>query len=170
MAMIPGFAVLTSMAVIWAELGLFWWKAAPVTFAGPVLISALIYVAAKGPAHNLTPRTKAEERRIGKLVGFWSLAEGIVIAPAALILANTGEERLIPAAIAIVVGLHFLPLARGTPRPLNYATGAVMTVVGLTGLWAIDGGTVALSCACVLWATCLIMILQAATLRRRVQA
>ena len=95
------------------------------------------------------------------------MAEGIAIAPVALILANTGENRLIPAAIAIIVGLHFLPIARGTPRPLNYATGAAMIAAGVAGLRLIDGGAVALICTGVLWATCLVMIVQAATLPRR---
>ena len=126
MAAIPGLSVLAVMAAIWACMGLLLWQAAPAALAAPVIVSALIYLASRRPARNLVPRTAAEEERIGRLVGFWSLAEGIAIAPVAFILANTGLGRLIPAAIAIIVGLHFLPLARGTPRPLNYATGAGM--------------------------------------------
>ena len=160
--MIPGFPVLTVMAVVWAAVGLFWWDASPAMYAGPVLLSALIYAAARRPARKLAPRTPEDEARIGKMIGFWSMVEGVVIAPVALVLANTGERRLVPAAIAIVVGLHFLPIARATPRPLNYATGGAMIAAGVAGLWVIDGGAVALACAGVLWVTCLIMIVQAA--------
>ncbi len=98
------------------------------------------------------------------------MVEGIVIGAVVLILGATGRARLIPAAIAIMVGLHFLPIARGVPRSLNYATGAGMIAAGAAGLRSPDTGAVALACAAVLWATCIVMILQAAAVGRRAAA
>lgn len=170
MAMIPGVPVLSVMAALWAAGGLFWLDARAAMYAGPVLFSALVLAAARRPARNLAPRTPEDEARIDRLIGFWSMVQGIVIGAVVLILGATGRARLIPAAIAIVVGLHFLPIARGVPRSLNYATGAGMIAAGAAGLRSPDTGAVALTCAAVLWATCIVMILQAAAVGRRAAA
>lgn len=162
MASIPGLPVLCVMAAVWAGIGVVLWHAGLALLAGAVVLSAVIALAARGPARRLAPRSAPEEARIGRLVGFWSMAEGVAIAPVALILANTGRGEQVPAAIAIIVGLHFLPLARGMKRPVYYATGAAMIGLGVAGLGRLDGGAVALGCAGVLWATCLAMIGRAA--------
>jgi energy-converting hydrogenase Eha subunit E len=74
---------------------------------------------------------------------------------------------LIAPVVAIIVGLHFLPLARWLPGPIYYLTGALLVVVGLAGA-AVQEPTVRILTVCigaagVLWLSCAIVLRQNAT-------
>jgi hypothetical protein len=73
---------------------------------------------------------EAESRRIGRLVGLWSGAEGLAILLAAIILGNLGEFSLFTPVLSVIVGAHFFPLARGIPMRLYYLTGGLLMVLG----------------------------------------
>ncbi len=59
------------------------------------------------------------------------IAEGVGIGVVVLICANLGYSEWIPAAVALVVGLHFFPLARLFRMPLYYFTGIALCVVSI---------------------------------------
>ncbi len=54
----------------------------------------------------------AEHSRQGRLVGWASAAEGVAILVTVNVLANVGQQAWAVPSIAIIVGLHFFPLAR----------------------------------------------------------
>jgi hypothetical protein len=71
----------------------------------------------------------------------------------------------IPIAVAVIVGLHFLPLARVFEVPLYYWTG-VLSVLGVLGCSLIRDAGMRLLCAgltmaAVFWLTSLLLLLQA---------
>ena len=64
---------------------------------------------------------------------------------------------------AIIVGLHFFPLARGIPVRIYHATGAGLLAVGAAGLLlpASDRPLVSgMGAALVLWGTALMIVLR----------
>jgi len=127
-----GVIILSVFAAVWAIAGLFsinadWWL-----WLLPIVISAALaswcwrlVIPAEDPA---------EGKRIGRLVGFWSAIQGAAIFVAVNVVTWLGQPTMIGPAICCIVGLHFLPLARGIPRPLYYVTGAVMMLAGVAAI------------------------------------
>ena len=91
------------------------------------------------------------------------IAEVLVIVLAIVALGRSGHPDFITVAIALIVGLHFLPLAAIFRVPLYYTTGIVMTT------WAIICSiflqslfrtiSVAIGSGLILWLTSLILLL-----------
>ena len=103
-----------------------------------------------------------EEARRSRLVGIASAAEGVLILVAVNVLANTGRSDMTAPVIAIVVGLHFVPLARWLPKRSYYGTAFLLCALGYFGfgirpaaerLWVVSAGA-----ACVLWVTCALVL------------
>ena len=73
------------------------------------------------------------------------------------VLANIGRRDFTAPAVAMIVGLHFLPLARWLPARWYYATSALLVAIGVTGFGVADAGQrllfVSVGAACVLWLT-----------------
>ncbi len=102
-----------------------------------VVIVWIVYQVARLFRSNLAPDpvlSAAERRRLGRLIGIWSAAEGVAILVGINIAINLGNDHAVMPVIAIAVGLHFIPLARYVPAPSYYVTGALLTVAGLVGL------------------------------------
>jgi hypothetical protein len=102
-----------------------------------VLPDLLVYQIARTFMFNVPPnpdRGPAERRRIGRLIGIWSAAEGVAILVGINIAVNLGDHHAVMPVIAIAVGLHFIPLARYMPAPPYYVTGTLLTAAGLVGL------------------------------------
>jgi hypothetical protein len=101
----------------------------------------------------------AEEARRGRLVGWASAAEGVAIFIAANVLVNTGHRDAVAPAVALIVGAHFVPLARGLPAPAYYLTAGALVALGVVGLMIGDVSTrltlVSAGAAGVLWLTSL---------------
>jgi hypothetical protein len=118
----------------------------------PVVLSgALILWAFNQPA---LPRSNGPHVRA--LVARWSMAEGVAILIAFYLFDCAHHPERMFTAGAVIVGLHFLPLARGIPIRLYYATGAGIILVGLCSLLLPAGdrpATVGLGVAAMLWAS-----------------
>jgi hypothetical protein len=103
----------------------------------------------------------------GRVVGIWSGIEGVAIFVAVTVCQNIGAHDAIVPVIAIIVGLHFLPLARGIPVPLYYATGSALAVLGLGDL-LLPGpdrmGTTGFAAAAIMWVSAAVLIRQARAL------
>jgi hypothetical protein len=118
----------------------------------PLLVTgAIILVAARGPRSAPSPGNS----RIGRVVGIASGIEGLLIFLAANVLMNTGKGSFLVPAIAIIVGLHFLPLARWIPVRSYYLIGLLMVALGLLGIALPDLNTrilwVSTGSAAILW-------------------
>ncbi len=127
-----GVAILSVMAGIWAGWGLYAAHVAQWAYAGAVII-ALVPMALM-TKRRFGPRTRDEERRVGRLVGLASFAEVVAIIVGVQLLAHAGRPDLIVCLIAGVVGLHFLPLARWMPMPRYYASGLALLIAACAGL------------------------------------
>ena len=152
--------VLTTFAALWACMALRLSGAAPgLIFIRIALSLALLVSGWRGA--GVFP---ARGRRVGKLVGLWSFIEVVALIVTANILQNAGRVDLIFAACAIIVGLHFFPLAHGIPTRLYYATGAGFLFAGFIGLLlpaAERPLVVGIGAALVLWATAFVVVLLA---------
>jgi hypothetical protein len=161
---VTGALILAFFATVWWIVGL---RAAG---HGPALLYLVpvVVVAALGSVFWGVTRRRgaapsaldsAEEARRGRLVGWASAAEGIVIFVAANVLVNTGYRDAVAPMVALVVGVHFVPLARGLPAPAYYLTAAALVGLGAIGLMVGDLPTrltvVSAGAAGVLWLTAL---------------
>ncbi len=123
-----GIWVLNIMAAIWGIAAIMVGRL-PTWLAGvPILVSAVIlFWARRQPVGTGNP---AEGDHVGRVVGIATGVEGIAIFIAANVLINLHLPTLVMPAIAIIVGLHFIPLARWIPVPLYYRTGAGLVAIG----------------------------------------
>jgi hypothetical protein len=161
-------SIMAAFATLWWCLGLAQsghgsWTAIAVGFAAS---AALVVLAARQPALP-APGGDANRRRINRLVGIASGAEGVAILVAINVLAALGRQDLINPAIAIVVGLHFLPLARWLPAPGYYLTALLMCALGMAACLVTDlAGRQLLTgagMAALLWLTCAYVLVWAGT-------
>jgi hypothetical protein len=126
--MTGGVLVLGVFAVLWASAAVLGAGSPAWMIVFPVLVSAGLYLWAS--RSSAPPRLPEEVWRIRRAVGIWSAVEGVAILIAVNVLRNVGAPDAVGSAIAIVVGLHFLALARAFPQPLYYWTGAGLIIVG----------------------------------------
>jgi len=107
------------------------------------------------------------------LVGFlWTTAgQAVLIAFAIWVCVRAGREQLIWPAIALVVSLHLIPLARIFHVRAYYATAAagsivsIITVTGLTGPYAV--ASLAVGMATVMWGSAFYLLRNADTIAAR---
>ena len=151
--------VLNIFAAIWGAAGVVMGHL-PTWFAAvPIAISvALLLWASRQPVGTGNP---VEGDHVGRAVGIATAIEGVAIFVVLNVLMNLHMNTLILPAMAIIVGLHFIPLARWIPVPLYCRTGAGLIVVGLATCFfppehrAIATGVAA---ALVLWASGVLLI------------
>ena len=156
-----GIWVLAIFAAIWGAAGVTVGHG-PVWLAiVPVAISvALLLWASRQPVGAGSP---VEGDHVGRVVGIASAVEGVAIFLVANVLINLHMPTLLLPAIAIIVGLHFIPLARWIPVPLYYRTGAGLIAVGLAASFLPpDNRAIAtgIAAALVLWASGILLVCQ----------
>jgi uncharacterized protein DUF7010 len=104
-------------------------------------------------------------KRIGRLFGIIFGIESGLIFLCATLLARLGLGIWIPIAIAVIVGLHFIPLARVFEAPPYYWTGMLCILCMLGCSLIRDAGTrllcAGMSMAAVFWLTAVVFLLQA---------
>jgi hypothetical protein len=101
-----------------------------------------------------TDRTSAAQRRRVRL---WSGVEVLLIVAAAYQLPRLGMTGAVMPAIAIIVGAHFLPLARGLGVRFYLITGSALIALGIAA-FAVPPGTIRIlftgwGAAAILWAS-----------------
>ena len=154
-----GAAIMGAFGAVWWIVGVAAYGRAAVPLSGVgLVIAATIIVTAWRLGRRARPQPPAEERRQGRLVGIASAVEGVLIFLAVNVFVNLKRPDLIAPAAAIIVGLHFLPLARWLPARLYYATAALLAAAGIGGLLVPDTrqriAAISLAAAAVLWLTC----------------
>ena len=93
-------------------------------------------VALRRRAAVLPPSTlgSEEQRRIGRTFGLVNAVQWAAIIAIAVVLGRLHLDAYTPAAVTVVVGLHFFPLARLFRFPQHHVTGAVLVVWGVVCL------------------------------------
>ncbi|MEU9090288.1 hypothetical protein [Streptomyces sp. NPDC048428] len=159
-----GTLVLSVFAVVWAFAG-----ASGIASSGAALAVEIAAVPLAAVAVFLACRKgAAPSPRLVSLPRNWARAVGIVngvevVAIFAVIAASnaSGHPGFIPGAIALVVGLHFFPLARFYDQWQYKGTAVLLSVVGIVGFVLLATGlsdesvraVVGLASAVVLWAS-----------------
>jgi hypothetical protein len=169
---IAGAAILTLFGAMWYILALALWPPHPAWSipAGCAAAIALLafavvrFTALRGVPSVDDPVAAAQGKRDGIWFGIIFGIEGLSIGLCAGLLAHFGLADWIPIAAGIIVGLHFLPLARLFQVPLYYWTGA-LCVLGLLACSLIGNATIrvlsaGLIMAAVLWLTSLLVLLR----------
>jgi len=77
---------------------------------------------------------KAEEKRMSKWFAIIFGAEGLLIFIAANVVINLKHSELVIPAIALVVGLHFFPLARVFKRTVDYYLATWSTIIAVAAI------------------------------------
>jgi len=113
-----------------------------------------------------SPPPTAEEmeldKKIGRRFGWVFGLEGAAILIAVVMLNAAGRGDYVICAIALIVGIHFLPLASLFEAPVYYMTGVVGTALGLLGVFVTDVPTrlsvVGIGFVFLLWLTIAIIL------------
>ncbi len=158
-----GIIVLNVFAALWAILALIsahqpWWEMLFPAFLSIGVINWAIMRTTGDPAPD-----PAVRKRSVRLIAIASTVEGVLIVIAANIMINIGRPDLTIAAIAVVVGLHFWPLAWGLKVPLYWTTGLLLALVGIGGALGMTEPlrdvAIAFACAIILWLSACAVVL-----------
>jgi hypothetical protein len=82
------------------------------------------------PENTETPEERKRSRQFLYIFG----TEGLAILVVKNILVNTNQDYLFIPCLALIVGLHFFPLAKIFKRKFDYYVAIWTTLVGLAGL------------------------------------
>ncbi len=104
----------------------------PLLLVLPALIGGLLVVTAVVRIRR-SPGAYERPARVGRIIGWSTAGEGVGIFLAVNIVINLGRPDLVLPAIALVVGLHFLPMAYAIPFRPFYANGASLLLVSAIG-------------------------------------
>lgn len=156
-----GALIMSFFGAAFASLTLSWqWHISGVVLALPFLIFLLIGIAAahviRLPGDGIKPSAKAE-----RAIMWSSIGEGIGLFIAANLVVNLHRPDLLLPAMALVVGLHFLPIAFAARFRPFHALGMALILAALAGfvLGAPANGVVAgLSAASALWVAAIIAV------------
>lgn len=152
-------------AVIMSIFGAIWWvvgaratgRTSTTFYAIPAVITLALLAAAFRTRAIDDPADAAGESRRGRLVAIWSAIEGALILIAVNVLNNIGKSEYVSTAIAAIVGLHFVPLARSLPARRYYATAALFVAISIASFWVEEPSQrlwlVSAASACLLWLT-----------------
>jgi len=92
-------------------------------------------------ARTLPKTVSVEDAAVGKRIAMWFGMifglEMVLIALASILLSLFRVDRFIAPTTALIVGIHFFPLARLFRVPVYYLTGALLSVLALVALVAL---------------------------------
>ncbi|MEW9573678.1 hypothetical protein ABQJ54_18140 [Rhodanobacter sp. Si-c] len=160
-----GASIMAVGGTAWIVVALIYWQNTPAwalptaIVVGVALLGVCIarFLATRRIRSVRSPTAAAADKRSHRrfLVVFAAEIVGIIVS--ANVLAYLGYPLWIPVAVALIVGAHFLPLARVFAAPIYYGTGTV-SVLGVLGCLLIHDVAVrllgvGLTMAVVLWIT-----------------
>jgi hypothetical protein len=166
--MATGAAFMFGFGIIWLLIGLLRGRPSPAWLrltllcVGIALGAAIATLAARASSipHNassLTAQQVAINREIGRHFYMIFGVELAAIFVAVVVLNAIHYPDYILCGIALIVGVHFVPLAALFRMPLYYATGSLGCAIGLVGFFLADDRlrqkVVGLSFGLLLWAT-----------------
>ncbi len=168
---------LTFFGAIWGLAGITFlsgvlWVGAVVLIGLVTLVFLSVGVRLLRYARSLPQTVTPEEAATGKRIGIWFGvvfgAEAVLIALASILLSRFGANHFVAPVIALIVGLHFLPLASLFKVRAYYLTGVVLCLLAVIAIIALLLGVplvgplpthwsffVSIGAALVLWLTLL---------------
>jgi hypothetical protein len=108
--------------------------------AGFLSIVSILLKYARSLPKTVSPEDKAMGKRIGIWFGIVFGLEFVLIALASILLSTFQLDRFIAPVIALIVGLHFLPLARLFRISTYYVTGVLLSTLALIAIVALIVG------------------------------
>jgi hypothetical protein len=129
-----------------------------------LVVCVLRWAATSKMADSHDPAAAAKGKRAGGVFGIIFGLEGGLIALVSTLLGRWRLGDWIPVAVALIVGVHFLPLASVFEMPLYYWTGG-LSILGVLGCLRIHEVGPRLLCVglvmgAVLWATTLLLLVR----------
>jgi len=170
-----GAVILGIFAVVWWIVGMRTaGHSAAVVWVVPVIASVMLGAAVTRLRGASGPVDDVDEKRRNRLVMMWSAAEGVAIVIAINVLVSVGHRDAFVPVVALIVGSHFIPLARGLPAPTYYVTAAALIAVGLVG-FSMPALTaritlVSAAAAVILWITAGVVLRRVASSRRTIES
>lgn len=164
MGLVIAVATIASYGAIWWILGL--WGAgrgsAPTYAVGPIVLLLLIWTAWRRKLYE-SPERRRDRARRGYIIGIVTGAQAVLIVIALHVLRAAGHVDLLTPIVAVIVGLHFLALARLFPARAYYVTAASLVALGVVGFYFPAGSprilAVSFAAAAILWLTCVAVLL-----------
>ncbi|MFE9451711.1 hypothetical protein [Streptomyces sp. NPDC006739] len=112
------------------------------------------------PGQRRMRRTASNSLRV---FGQVNIGQTVAVVAAVLVLGRLGLWSYVPAAVCLIVGVHFLPLARSFAQPQYWWTGGLLVFLALTGAVTLSAGgdaanvraLIGFGAAVALWATAL---------------
>ncbi len=126
----------------------------------PFIASAAIALAAVVTLRRPGPAI-LRSRQAGRVIMYSTIGEGIGLLLATNLVINLGHPELLLPVVALVVGLHFLPMAHGMPFRPFYVLGTILVALAAIGfvLSRTSGGVASgFGSAVVLWAAALLAV------------
>lgn len=152
MSFFGAFFVALTMYWQWHVLG----AGLALPFAGFALIGLAAAYVIRLPGHSITPSEKAQ-----RAITWSSIAEAIGLFLASNVVVNLHHPELLLPAMALVVGLHFLPIAFAATFPPFYLLGSALILVAIAGFVSRPptGGEIAgLGAAAGLWVAAIMAV------------
>lgn len=138
-----GLFMMAVFTIIWVGIAFGGLHTSPYAIALIIFVIAAVVFITKGISiYKLakhfpgveSEKDKAEEKRTGKWFGIIFGLEGLFIFIAINVVVNLGHAELTIPAIALVVGLHFYPLAKVFKRTIDYYLATWSTLVAITAV------------------------------------
>ena len=175
-----GATVMFFFGAIWLTLGLYAGRPSPISMRVGLLLAGIVLAAGIGMMvmrlARQSPSTAipsveqaAVSREKGRRFGWISAIEGGAIFLIIVLLNVAHRPQYIAPLIAVIVGLHFFPLAGLFGRPVYYVTGLLGCAIGTTGLLISDPALrtsfVGLSFGSLLWLTVAAVLVECFSLK-----
>jgi hypothetical protein len=156
-----GAMIMSFFGAMFVALTLYWqWHVTGLALAIPFIAFAAIALAAvyviRLPGAGIVPSERAE-----RAIMWSSIAEGIGLFLASEIVINLHRPELLLPAMALVVGLHFLPIAYAAAFRPFYLLGTALVLAAFAGfvVRAPAGGAIAgIAAASALWIAAIIAV------------
>jgi len=151
-----GLIFMAVVTVAWSSLAGYGWRGIAAWLPPALAAVAAVAFVVNGVrlianARRFPPPTAPEDveraRRTGRDYGIVFGTEGVLIAITSIVLARLGRQDDNVPAIALIVGLHFAPMARIFDRTVDYWISAWVSLVGVAGLVAIHAGATSVPAA-----------------------
>ena len=128
-----GALIMSFFGAVFASLTLYWqWHLSGAALAWPFAAFVLIGIAASYVIHKPGEGIKPSERE-QRAIMWSSIGEGIGLFLASNIVINLHRPDLLLPSMAVVVGLHFLPIAFAAEFRPFYALGVVLIAIAAAG-------------------------------------
>ncbi|MGO4497034.1 hypothetical protein AB4114_14150 [Paenibacillus sp. 2RAB27] len=139
-----GIMFMTFFGALWASIGIVGshqlgapWPLVLSTIVTIILLSGAISLFGKSRSmnHAITPKEKEDTKRINRKFGLIFGLEGVAIFLASVICNTLDHFEVFFPVMAMIVGIHFFPLATLFREKFYYGTGIVMCMLGIISLF-----------------------------------